>query len=308
PPSSESPVPWLLVTLLVSLGAPFFVVSATAPLLQKWFSFTSHSDARDPYFLYAASNTGSLAALISYPLLIEPNLRLSTQSLLWTGGYALLLVLVALCASAAWSSVVAPGDHPRSEGQGDETPDRPAIRTRLRWVALAAAPSSLMLSATNHLTSDISPIPLLWIVPLTLYMASFVLVFTKRPPVPHWLMVRALPIVLLPLVILIVFQRTEPLGLVISFHLVALFVVAMVCHGELARTRPPALHLTEFYLWMSVGGAIGGLCTAIVAPLVFRTLLEYRVALVLACLLPPRLPGGREGHGGGEHAGRAGPQ
>jgi hypothetical protein len=289
PPASDNPIPWLLTALTLSLGLPFFVVSATAPLLQRWFSLTQHRLAHDPYFLYAASNAGSLVALVGYPAVIEPQLYLSTQRTLWTGGYALLLALIVVCALAARRHrAIAPSASLEAAG----STDRPAplgLRDQGRWIALAAVPSSLMLGVTTHLTSDISPIPLLWVVPLALYVTSFIFVFARRPPLPHWLAVRAMPIVLLPLVVVVLKGGTDPLWLIVSLHLLGFFVIAMVCHGELARSRPSTHHLTEFYLWISVGGAVGGMLTAIVAPLVFPTLLEYRIALVLSCLLAPTL-------------------
>jgi hypothetical protein len=286
-PVNDNPVLWLLATLVVSLGIPFFVLSATAPLLQRWFSFTDHPDAGDPYFLYAASNVGSLAALVAYPALIEPYLRLSTQRMLWTGGYGVLLILTGVSALAALRRLAVPRLDITSELGTDGWHEGLGLR-RLRWIALAAVPCSLMLGLTTHLTSDISPIPLLWVLPLALYVTSFVVVFARRPPIPDRFMVRVLPIVVLSLVVVMLMGSTHPLWLIISLHLAGFFVIAMVCHGQLARTRPPTAHLTEFYLWISVGGALGGLLTAIAAPIVFKTLVEYRIALVLGCLLAPK--------------------
>ncbi len=289
PPVNDNPIPWLLATLTLSLGLPFFVVSATAPLLQRWFSLTQHRLAHDPYFLYAASNAGSLVALVTYPAVIEPQLRLSMQRTLWTGGYVLLLLLIVACALAASRHRGRAPSSSRDPEGSDEKHAPLGLCDRLHWIVLAAVPSSLMLGVTTHLTSDISPIPLLWVLPLALYVTSFVFVFARRPPLPQWLVVRALPIVVLPLVVIMLMGATSPLWLIIGLHLLGFFVIAMVCHGDLARTRPSTRHLTEFYLWISVGGALGGLLTAIAAPLVFPTLLEYRIALVLSCLLAPKL-------------------
>jgi hypothetical protein len=152
-------------------------------------------------------------------------------------------------------------------------------------VLLAGVPSSLMLSVTTYLSTNIAPIPLLWVVPLAIYLLTFILVFAGRPILPHLAMVRALPIVLLPLVIVICAQATQPIWMLMTFHLATFFVVAMVCHGELAANRPPPRQLTEFYLWMSIGGAIGGMFNALLAPLLFTTVVEYPLVLVLACLL-----------------------
>jgi hypothetical protein len=226
---------------------------------------------------------------VGYPIIVEPQLRLSMQRTLWTGGYVLLLLLIVACAFAAGRQRDTAPSLSRDLDGGDETRAPLGLGDRLHWMVLAAVPSSLMLGVTTHLTSDISPIPLLWVLPLALYVTSFVLVFARRPPLPQWLMVRALPIVVLPLVVVMLRGTTRPLWLIVCLHLLGFFVIAMVCHGELARSRPSVHRLTEFYLWISVGGAIGGLLTAVVAPLVFPTLLEYPIALVLSCLLTPKL-------------------
>ncbi|MFL5806847.1 MAG: spermidine synthase [Roseiflexaceae bacterium] len=299
PPTAENPIPWLLALLLVAVGAPFFVVSASSPLLQSWFAGTRHRVAPDPYFLYAASNAGSMLALVSYPLLIEPELRLNQQSRLWTSGYILLVLLMLACAALVWHAsrwpVAAdpsrqPGDHrPATTG-----PIRTSIRRRLRWALLAAVPSSLMLSVTTYLSTNIAPIPLLWIVPLALYLLTFILAFAGRPLLSHTVMSRALPMVLLLLAIVICAQATQPIGMLLLLHLLTFVVVAMVCHGELAADRPPAQQLTSFYLWIAAGGALGGMFNVLLAPLLFTTVVEYPLALVLACLLlrPEALIGG----------------
>jgi hypothetical protein len=176
-------------------------------LLQRWFSLTQHRLAHDPYFLYAASNAGSLVALVGYPAVMEPLLRLSMQRTLWTGGYALLFLLIVACALAASRHR---GIAPSSSRDPGDLPGPLGLRDRSHWIALAAVPSSLMLGVTTHLTSDISPIPLLWVLPLALYVTSFIFVFARRPPLPHWLAVRAMPIVLLPLVVVVLKGGTDP--------------------------------------------------------------------------------------------------
>lgn len=291
PPSHDNPIPWLLALLLVAVGLPFFVVSTSAPLLQRWFALTGHRAAADPYFLYAASNLGSMLALLSYPSLVEPYLRIPEQSRLWAAGYAALAVFTAGCGAFVWRSLRgAPG--PAVAGASDapaaDTETSPTAGRRLRWVLLSFVPSSLMLSVTTYLSTDIAAIPLLWVIPLAIYLLTFILVFARRPPIPHGLVVELLPIVMLPLVMVLASRATGPLALVLPVHPLALFVVAMVCHGELARERPSPRHLTGFYLWMSVGGVLGGVFTALVAPLVFTTVLEYPITLVLGCLLVRR--------------------
>ncbi|MGH9195137.1 MAG: hypothetical protein ACRD1T_05300, partial [Acidimicrobiia bacterium] len=292
PPSSSNPIPWLLRLLSVSVGLPFFVISTSAPLLQKWFAGTPHPSASDPYFLYRASNLGSMAALLAYPTILEPTLRLRDQSWWWGLSYAVFVALTLLCAVVVWRHVktadkgVADASVVRQEQRATE---RLSVTRRVRWIALSFVPSSLMLGLTTHLTTDIAAVPLLWILPLTLYLLTFVLTFSPAPMLRHAWMVRALPLLLLPLLVVLLPETVDPWWLVIPLNLVMFFVAAMVCHGELARDRPSTAYLTEFYLWISVGGVLGGLFNALLAPLIFNRILEYPVALVFASLLlPPR--------------------
>jgi hypothetical protein len=289
PPGDANPIPWLLLLLLASVGLPFFVVSTSAPLLQKWFASTGHPAARDPYFLYSASNLGSMLALLGYPLLMEPSLRLADQGWLWGVGYGLLVLLMAGCAMRVWR-LPASVTHAETADQGPEQAndaDRLTAGQRCRWVMLAFVPSSLMLGVTTYITTDIAPIPLLWVIPLALYLLTFILCFARKPLLPHGAMVRVLPVLMLPLVILILAQALQPWWILIPLHLLAFFTASMVCHGELARGRPSTRHLTEFYLWMSFGGVLGGLFNALLAPLVFPMVAEYPIAMALACLLLP---------------------
>ncbi|MBI1991999.1 MAG: fused MFS/spermidine synthase [Candidatus Omnitrophica bacterium] len=295
PPTEANPIPSLLGLMVVVVGLPFVVVSTSAPLLQKWFANTADPAANDPYFLYAASNLGSLLALLGYPMLIEPHLRLATQSRAWGIGYASLVALTSFCAMVVWRSSKAAGQAPL-DATAAVTPlrasranqvDPVSSSRRLRWVLLSCAPSSLMLGVTTYLSTDIAAVPLLWVIPLALYLLTFVLVFSRRSLIPHGLMVLALPAVILAVVIFIVAQKTTPARVLLPLHLLMFFVAAMVCHGELAKDRPPPEHLTEFYLWLSVGGVLGGAFNALVAPLIFDTVLEYPLAMMLACLLRP---------------------
>ncbi len=283
PPRQTNPIPWMLALMAVAVGLPFFVVATTSPLLQKWFTGTRHPQAGDPYFLYAASNLGSMIGLLSYPILLEPWLRLKEQSGWWAAGYLAFAALTAACAWVARRNPVA------ATPAAAEVDISATVmnRRRLRWGLLAAVPSSLMLGVTTHLSTDIAAVPLLWVVPLAIYLLSFILVFARRPPVPHRWMVRALPWVVLPLVVLLCARAARPLPVVMSWHLLALFVVSMVCHGELANDRPAPRHLTEFYLWLSVGGVVGGAFNALVAPVVFSRVLEYPLALAAGCALAP---------------------
>jgi len=262
----SNPVFWLLGLLFIVIGFPFFVVSASAPLLQKWFSRTSHLSAGDPYFLYAASNLGSLSALLAYPFLIEPWLKLQHQSHIWTFSYAGLILLFVGCGFILWRTVIN-----RSVLNESESPKKnfslkiPGkkgkglnLTRRLMWLVLSFIPSSLMLGVTSYLTSDVASVPLLWVIPLTLYLLSFILVFSRKRILPHWLMVKMFPITTLVIVFIIVTEIDNPLWLVFLFFLWFLFNTSMVCHGRLAMDRPDTRFLTEFYLYIAIGGSMGG--------------------------------------------------
>jgi SAM-dependent methyltransferase len=286
---ADDPIPWLLLRLAAAVGLPLVVLSATTPTLQRWFARTSHPAARDPYFLYAASNLGSLVALLSYPLLIESHMSLGLQSRAWAGGYLGLVALVAACglasARAAAASTVLPGPAPAPEREGLDQAERIATPRRVRWVALALVPSSYLLGVTTFLSTDIAAVPLLWVVPLALYLLSFVLVFAPKPLVPHRLVARALPALVLVVVLVDLSGMTLPLWLLIPLHLTAFFVAAVSCHGELALDRPSPSRLTEYYLVIALGGALGGVLNAILAPVLFDRIVEYPLAMVLSCLL-----------------------
>jgi hypothetical protein len=390
---SENPVFALLLLLSLTVGVPMFVVSASAPLLQKWFANTSHPAARDPYFLYGASNFGSMLALIGYPTVVEPFLRLRQQSVDWTMGYGMLAALTLACAFFLLRSQrlvdtkghagtdplaelpeseqnVSSAIHSRRYGTPrDKQPQLtlksgppPATTLRgdvtwlrvARWVILALVPSSLMLGATTYITTDIAAIPLLWVAPLALYLLSFIIVYSHVPAWLQWLIlmlgggvivlaaanwlwnmdptdVRAgvrifrymtfpavgggafggwwmwrnrntellykAMILIMPLLVLAqlffmlsgLTTKSNWIAWSLCLHLSTLFVVAMVCHGELARDRPTPKHLTSYFLWMSVGGVFGGLFNALAAPMIFSDLSEYPLALMLACFLAPPL-------------------
>lgn len=291
PPTQSSPVASLMEILLTRVGLPFFVVATTSPLLQRWFSQSGHKAARDPYFLYAASNCGSMLALLSYPFIVEPRLTLSAQSRLWEFGYIAFVVLMLGCVVAVWRRAPVAENDIASTRDDDAAHEKIAPRRVLRWIALAFVPSSLMMSVAQYLSTDIAAIPLLWIIPLALYLLTFILVFAARPPIPHGLVVRAVPILVLPLAIAVAMRASQPIMLLLPLHLLAFFFIAMMCHGELAADRPAPRDLTTFYLWMSVGGVLGGVFNALLAPLIFSTLLEYPIVIALACAL---LPFGRD--------------
>ena len=295
PPVHQNPIPWLLALLLVSVGLPFFMLSTITPALQMWYVHTGHPAAKDPYFLYGASNLGSVLGLLAYPVLLEPNLPLANQSWGWACGYVVLLILASGCAVVLWRSPVvsaqnpSPWRLPNSAGPTSPTEGAAGLRIaqQMRWVALAFVPSSLMLGVTAAMTTEIPAIPLLWVIPLALYLLTFILVFARQPIVPHGWMMRRMPFLILAATIPIVSKATLSMWALVPLQLLTFFVVATVCHGELARSRPPATHLTAFFLWMSMGGVLGGVLNALVAPIVFKTVVEYPLALVLASLVRP---------------------
>ncbi len=283
PPVEGHPVPWLLALMALAVGLPFFALAATTPLIQKWFAASGHPRAADPYFLYAASNAGSLLALLGYPLWVEPGLTLSGQGWWWTVGYLVFAGLMVACilllsrAGRAERPAVAPTDLPPGPA--------PTASVRLRWVLYSFVPSSLLLGVTMYLSSDIAVVPLLWVVPLALYLLTFVIAFSRRQWLPASLLARIFPLLVVPVAMLLAVQAAQPAGLLAGFHLAAFFVAALLCHLRLAATRPPAEHLTGFYLWMSVGGVLGGIFNALLAPVIFSTVLEYPLMLVLACVV-----------------------
>ena len=287
-----NPVLDVLLLLSVSVGLPFLVVSATAPLIQKWFTRTGHPAAWDPYFLYAASNLGSMLALLGYPTLIEPRLPLRgdgwlTQTRLWSFGYVALAVLIACCVLTLWRRASEPvrGEPERGAETGAPPEPPPSWARYLRWIALAFVPSSLLLGATTYITTDLAAVPLLWVLPLVIYLLSFILAFGRWPARLHRLVVAATAPVVLVVFFLMLSGVKQRIWMTVLWHFVLLFVVALACHGELALTRPSSRHLTHFYLLLSLGGVLGGLFNALIAPLVFHSLFEYPLVMALACLL-----------------------
>ena len=344
PYGASSPVPWLLTILAISVGLPFFVLSASAPMLQSWFAQTGDRSAQDPYFLYGASNLGSLLGLLGYPLLLEPWLRLGVQSWVWTAGYGLLTLLTVISAVALWRSPSRlgqarqserlPTDSPAADPVGRignpsynqianpssapaDFPDElaippmgsPTLGRRMHWLLLALIPSSLLLGVTTYVSTDIAAVPLVWVIPLAIYLLSFVQVFGRRrtfsqsvPPVTrtvlaglqavllprHALVIRIQPLLIVLVAATFYFSPYFSIPLRIGLHLGLFYLTALVCHGEMARLRPAARHLTEFYLWMSLGGVLGGLFNAMLAPLLFSTVVEYPLMIAAACFARPK--------------------
>lgn len=283
PTSDQAPMLWLIERLAICVGLPFFALSASAPLLQAWFARTAHRHARDPYFLYGASNLGSLVALISFPLLLEPSLNVADQSRVWMFLFLGLAALLAGC--AIWSP---PGAISAMATMPATAAGAPRAATPWRewglWTALAFVPSSLLLGVTSFIATDVASAPLLWIAPLALYLLSFVITFSRRPIIPmSWSL--AGQAAAISLVLLLLPLSAPSLALVVVANFAAFFLTALVCHGALAARRPPAAKLTEFYICMSLGGALGGIANALIAPLVFSAAYEYPLVLLCACLL-----------------------
>lgn len=286
PPTESNPTFWLFWTLFLAIGLPFFVVSATAPLMQKWFANVGHHTSHDPYYLYAASNAGSLIALLSYPFLLEPNIGLAEQKAYWSGGYVLLGVMLVGCAFFVWKA-----QQKQVVTQESNLEDNSlSLYTKLHWLVLALVPSSLLLGLTNFISTDIASVPLLWIIPLTIYLLTFIIVFSKWGDKVHPAMVSLQPMVLLPFIAYsFINPAVLPYWVDLGLHLSAFFIAVMVCHGELARLRPHTRYLTSFYLIMSFAGMLGGMFNTFVAPFIFNGVYEYPIMIVAALLLRPGL-------------------
>lgn len=282
PEGLQNPTLWLLGTLLLSIGLPFFVLSTSAAVLQKWFSATDHGSAGDPYFLYAASNLGSFIALMAYPLVVEPTLRLQDQATLWTAGYVVLVLLSLACAVVVWRNGAALTVTPAAQ---DVRAESLSWARRGRWIALAAVPSSLLLAVTNYISTDVASVPLLWVLPLGIYLLTFVIAFGRSTERVCAAASRLMPLSVVLLTLMLIAELASPLGLVILVHLVVFLVIATTCHAELASDRPSTQRLTEFFFWTAFGGMLGGLFNALIAPIIFNSIVEYPLVLIAACLL-----------------------
>jgi hypothetical protein len=285
PPSSGVGL-WLIALFAASIGLPFVALSASAPLLQSWFAASGHPRARNPYVLYAASNLGSFAALLLYPLAIESRLPLRLQSWAWSAGFAGLAVLVAIAAVAA-----ARGSEARPVA-AESAARSVAWHQRLAWTALAAIPAGLVIAITAYISTDVAAAPLLWVLPLALYLLTFVAVFRERPWFSHAIVVRLTPFLVAPLAITLLGGDREYWLATMLVNLLALFVLALLCHGELYARRPAPAHLTEFYLWTSFGGVIGGAFAGLLAPYMFSRTYEYPILIVASLLALPGAFGG----------------
>src|SRR5215213_9537733 len=293
---TSHPALWLFVYLIGAIGLPVFLISTTSPLLQKWFTRTGSPSANDPYFLFAVSNGGSLLALLSYPLFLERDFTLSRQHQIWIAMYVVFLILTVACMFVLWKSSQFGIEQVRKRGLPPLSPNsggKPSfltssIRRRLYWILLAFIPSSLLFGVTTYITTEIAPTPLLWTIPLALYLATFILAFARKNPLPEKLTDTVLAGLALLLTLALVANATEPTSVIVLLHLCFLFVAGMVCHNQLASDRPDAVRLPEFYLCVATGGMIGGLFNTLIAPTIFNTIVEYPLAIVLACLIRQR--------------------
>jgi len=279
-PPQEGEAIWLLGLFGVSIGLPFFALSANGPLLQAWFARTGHPDAKDPYFLYAASNVGSFLALLSYPFVIEPFSRLGQQTFGWSAGFYVLIALIAVCGVFMLRSRNA------LPNIADDAGVAPTWRDALLWIALAAVPSGLLIAVTAHISTDIAASPFLWVIPLALYLATFVIVFQSRPVLRHNWMTLIQPSAIVFMVTFYAITNDQIVW-ALGVNIVGFFVLAMVCHGELAVRRPPARYLTGFYLCLSLGGVIGGIFAGLIAFRLFTWVAEYPLLIVAAALCRP---------------------
>ena len=285
-PTQNNPTLWLLGVLFVTVGFPFFILSATAPLLQRWFSHSSHSSAKDPYFLYAVSNAGSMLSLLAFPFLLEPTFDLKRQSLYWAIGYVILAVLIGCCAVILREKSSLETD----TNELVET-ERLTYTRRLRWIVLAFIPSSLMLGVTTYIATDVASMPLIWIIPLSLYLLTFILAFANKQVINLRLATLIVPAGIVFLGAMTVLRPPTSVWLVIALHLAVFFLVGFICHRRIALDRPSVNKLAEYYLCISIGGVLGGIINALLAPLVFSTPLEYPIVFILACMMLPVVRG-----------------
>ncbi len=280
-PPAEGQAFWLIGVFLASVGLPFFAVSGNGPLLQAWFARSGHAHAGDPYFLYGASNLGSFAALLLYPVLIEPLLPVRMQSMIWAVGFTALIASIALAIVS-----IRHASETRAEARELSATTKPAPAMVARWIALSFVPSGLLVAVTAHLSTDVAAAPFLWVIPLALFLLTFVLIFREKPLLPMPAIERILPILAGGLVLFSYFGA-HMFVVVFLVHVGFFFVAALVCHNRLYALRPRAEHLTAFYLWMSLGGVLGGLFSGLLAPVIFDRIVEYPILVVASVLALP---------------------
>jgi hypothetical protein len=281
-PPSSGPGFWLFGLFAMSIGLPFMALSASAPMLQRWFAASGHVQAKNPYVLYAASNIGSFVALMAYPFAIEPLLPLRTQTMVWSLGFAALAVFIAF-AGLFVARRLAP------EQTAARNASKPAAKDRLLWIALSAIPSGLVIAVTAFISTDIAAAPFMWVVPLALFLLTFVAVFRERPWIDNDMMLRFVPIAVAPLAITLLGVFKPHWLVAISSNLLVFVILTLTCHGQLYRRRPAPAHLTEFYFFSSLGGVIGGAFAGLLAPYLFNNVYEYPLLILAGLLVAPWL-------------------
>jgi hypothetical protein len=285
-PGQGGYVGWVLQYLAITVGGSVLLLAATGIILQRWLALT----ISDPYHLYSAGNAGSVVALLAYPFLLEPYLNLAQQKYIWAAGFSVFVLAVSAC---AWQirKRYGEGAERKEEGKGFSFPiPHPTIRRKSMWLFRAFVPSSLMLGVTTFITTDLAPTPLFWILPLAIYLSAFALAFARRRLLSTNILKRLLPGAAVLLVLAQATKATEPVWLLVLLHLTFFSVAALVCHQLLADDRPAVRHLPEYYLWIAAGGLMGGIFNALLAPVVFRSVAEYPLSVVLACLALPVNP------------------
>lgn len=289
----DQPLLWLLGRLTAQLALPCFALALASPLLQRWYARTTR-DLREPYFLYSASNAGSLGALLAYPLLLEPHLDLDRQAQFWTVAYLAWGALIAITSLlqfrqsrlAGFAASETPPPPPTTHATtGSRTP--PSARATLAWIGLGAIPASLLQGCTLFLTTDVASVPLLWVVPLALYLTTFIVAFARHGGWAIRAANRSLPFLATALLYVILSRATQPVTLLVVLHLAFLFLAGVVCHGRLVSLRPAPEHLTAFYLALALGGVLGSAFNALLAPQLFQSVAEYPLAIAIACLALP---------------------
>ncbi|QIG91084.1 fused MFS/spermidine synthase [Bradyrhizobium sp. 6(2017)] len=273
---------WLLALFATSIGLPFVALAASAPLLQHWFAASGHPHAANPYLLYAASNLGSFVALMTYPFIVEPLSTLHTQILTWSFGYVLLIMLIAVAAV-----IVARTDKPSIGTPDPAKVAAPTMAERGMWTVFAAIPAGLVVAVTAAISADLAAAPFLWVLPLSLYLLTFVAIFRDRAWVTHGRVLSLVPFAAVALTATGSAVIRPFLSVLLAVHLVSFVVLALACHGELYRRRPEPARLTEFYLWTSFGGVIGGIFAGLIAPHVFNGIAEYPILILAALLAMP---------------------
>lgn len=288
-PPSEGHAFWLITVFLIAVGLPFFAVSANGPLLQAWFSRTGHVQAKDPYFLYGASNFGSFLALLAYPLVIEPSLGLGAQATLWGRGFVLLAAAISVVVIASQVFGASTGDAGRRAAVDSEPVAPIETKQFLSWLGYAAIPSGLLIAATQEITTDVAAVPLLWVLPLAAYLLAFTVAFSAAGERQHNWYLRALPYTLIAMVGCRLVLGSTNFVVTVAAHIAFFFNCAMVCHGELYKRRPEPAKLTLFYFILSLGGIIGGIFASLIAPLIFNANLEYPILAIAALCCRPEL-------------------